>query len=166
MFDHFNSFANKTLISVFTVQNPLKRLVKLDQIPVSPRLQACSNYGKVGRFADLQEDNISGIMHNTILKSTKRQTTRSSPSPSPIFFLPCGTLSLLHTSDVSTRARWVRMRKKKENFFLAFILRLRLCLRFVASHKKISDTSARQAQEKQNFPFSCACDYVASMKQA
>ena len=44
------------------------------------------------------------------------------------------------------------MRKEKENFvFFAFVLRLRL--RFVASHLKISGTtaiaSARHAQEKQ-----------------
>ena len=50
----------------------------------------------------------------------------------------CGTnvaLSLLQTSGVSTSARWVRMRKKKENFaFLVFVLRLRMRLHFVASH--------------------------------
>ena len=44
-------------------------------------------------------------------------------------------LSLLHTSDLSTRARWVYMCKKNENFvFIMFVLRLRLRLRFVASH--------------------------------
>ena len=56
--------------------------------------------------------------------------------------------------------------EKGKFVFLVFVLRLRL--RFVASHQKISDTSARQVQGKQNFPFSraCTCDYVASVKQA
>ena len=47
-------------------------------------------------------------------------------------------LSLHHTSDVNTSARWIRLCQK-------------------SSSVKRQSASARHTQEKQNIPFSCAC---------